>query len=169
MPHRLPLTDEFRATHYLNKARREGDCLVLGNGTYRPTWHKEHGHRQERGGTERIANLICRVTHGPAPIDKKQVLHSCDNLGCINPTHLSWGTQSENLRQAVARNRMVVPRSDRAKMAREGKGGARLTPNDILRIRERLDRETLKQIAADFGVSFQTISKVKRGQRWAHV
>jgi hypothetical protein len=42
--------------------------------------------------------LMCELVHGPAPADRPQVAHSCGNghMGCVNPQHLSWSTQSEN-------------------------------------------------------------------------
>lgn len=42
--------------------------------------------------------LMCELAHGPAPADRPQVAHSCGNghMGCVNPRHLSWATQSEN-------------------------------------------------------------------------
>lgn len=35
------------------------------------------------------------------------VLHSCDNPACVNPKHLRYGTQKENIVEAVKRKRLV--------------------------------------------------------------
>lgn len=32
-------------------------------------------------------------------------LHTCDNPPCVNPSHLYWGTQSENMRDMANRSR----------------------------------------------------------------
>lgn len=43
----------------------------------------------------------------PAPSPSLFALHSCDNGMCVNPSHLRWGTQSENIMDAVRRGRHV--------------------------------------------------------------
>ena len=37
--------------------------------------------------------------------DDMVIMHSCDNPVCVNPNHLSEGSQSENLKQAFIKNR----------------------------------------------------------------
>lgn len=54
------------------------------------------------GKAHRIA---CELAHGPAPANKPFALHSCDNPGCCNPTHLRWGTPAENNGDMMARGR----------------------------------------------------------------
>src|SRR3990167_7838008 len=54
-------------------------------------------------GAHRAAFLLLR---GPIP-GRLKVLHECDNRACVNTDHLWLGTQSENLRDALAKGRSV--------------------------------------------------------------
>jgi len=47
------------------------------------------------------------------PKDRKRglVLHTCDQVWCINPKHLYLGTQSQNFQDAYDRGRMVSAKS----------------------------------------------------------
>ncbi|PTQ64481.1 HNH endonuclease [Sphingomonas sp. PP-CE-3G-477] len=42
---------------------------------------------------------------GELPADK-MALHSCDNPRCVNPKHLRWGTQFDNMQDASNRKRI---------------------------------------------------------------
>lgn len=39
------------------------------------------------------------------PRTARCALHSCDNPGCVNPNHLRWGTDAENVADMVERKR----------------------------------------------------------------
>lgn len=86
------------------------------------------------------------------------VMHSCDNPRCINPEHLSLGTNADNL----------------ADMARKGRaargsrhGVAKLTEKEVLGIRE-LFREGRSKLslAREFGVSHHAIRDIISGKTW---
>lgn len=49
--------------------------------------------------------LACESAHGPAPTPDSVAMHLCDQPGCVNPAHLRWGTQSENISDAYAKGR----------------------------------------------------------------
>jgi hypothetical protein len=52
----------------------------------------------------RVHRLMYVISKGPIP-EGMDILHSCDNTICFNPSHLSAGTDSENIRQSVERGR----------------------------------------------------------------
>ena len=163
MPKLLPATDAFRVAHYLARAERRGECLCIGDGSYYPTWHRI-GRKSER-----LSQLVCRKVHGARPQERAVVMHSCDNKACINPDHLSWGTQAENLADSLAKGRRKVPPlPDTRKQILDGKHPwTKLTPRDIAAIRDRLATgERQASIAGDFGITFQQVSKIKLRQRW---
>jgi len=91
---------------------------------------------------------------GPIPLGYV-VRHRCDNPPCVNPEHLETGTQGENLRDMVERDRM--PR-----------GSSR--PNALLswgKVEEiRSSQETGAALAKKFGVSRSVVSNVRRNKTW---
>lgn len=51
-----------------------------------------------------LAHRVSYLIH--KGIVSKFVLHECDNPCCVNPHHLSLGTQAKNMKDAARRNRM---------------------------------------------------------------
>lgn len=63
-----------------------------------------------KGSSLTVSHLILRAAVGPAPEGKPVALHACDNPPCVNPSHLRWGSQSDNARDAVERGRHTATR-----------------------------------------------------------
>ena len=61
-----------------------------------------------RSGGRRVKNYAHRYSMRLAGHDLGDlfVLHGCDNPPCVNPAHLSLGTQADNIRDAQRKNRM---------------------------------------------------------------
>jgi hypothetical protein len=115
-----------------------------------------------------------RQAHGPIP-DGLWVLHACPGAHdplCVR--HLYLGTHADNTADAVAQGQMR--RGDQhglrlhpERVARgESHGSARLTVKETEEIRVAVaGGETQRAVARRYGVSFQQVSKIVRGQRWA--
>lgn len=87
-------------------------------------------------------------------------LHSCDNPKCVNPKHLRWGTQLENIQDRVDRGRNGAARGT-------ANGSAKLNAEQVLAIRA--DDRPGRTIAAEYGVSQMLISAIKRRVIWSHL
>ena len=94
------------------------------------------------------------------------LMHSCDNPPCCNPSHLTPGTQAENVLDAWRKGRMKPPRGQRG----EEHPAAVLTVEKVHLIR-RLSADGISQvaIARQVGASRSAVGTVVRGERWVHV
>jgi hypothetical protein len=79
------------------------------------------------------------------------VMHSCDNRLCINPAHLSYGSQGDNLNDRKEKHRY-----------------RKLTRQDAELIKARLaNGEVMRVIAEDYNVSIAMIHHIKTGRQWS--
>ncbi len=93
---------------------------------------------------------------GPVP-NGLWVLHDCpggDNKACCNPTHMFLGNNSDNIKDAIEKG--VMRHLD-----------GRLTREQILGIRSSLKRNF--EIASEFGVSRQYVTRIRQGEIYARV
>ncbi len=63
-----------------------------------------------QGKTHRALRLLWALDRGPVP-DGLQMLHSCDRPSCVNPEHISVGTNKENRADCVAKGRQATGES----------------------------------------------------------
>lgn len=104
------------------------------------------------------SSVMCREAHGPAPDGRPFALHSCGNGhgGCVNPRHLRWGDQAENMLDSV-----VAGTRSRG----EDQHASKLTEAAVQEIRA--SKARLVDLATKFGVHPETISRVRKRQAWA--
>lgn len=94
------------------------------------------------------------------PTTKHVAMHSCDNPNCVNPEHLSWGLQADNMADMKAKGRANAPKGEAAH-------NAKLTNNQVREIRK--STETQRVLGKRFGVDPSKISLIKNRKAWAHV
>jgi hypothetical protein len=132
------------------------DCLTWPFGTLK------NGYGSIRvGGRARLAHrLVCMEVHGAPPSPKHEVAHSCGkgHLGCVNPKHLRWATQSENMQ-----DRVIHGTSNRG----ERKKNSTLKEADVRQIRRLRGQMTEPQIADIFGTSRGAVQAIFRKLSWA--
>jgi hypothetical protein len=63
-----------------------------------------YGRFKLHGKTVGAHRLIWEVFNKVIP-DNMNVLHKCDNPGCVNPDHLFLGTQKDNVTDMIQKNR----------------------------------------------------------------
>lgn len=112
------------------------------------------------GKSERVHRASYREFVGEIP-SGLVVMHICDNRGCCNPSHLTVGTNKENTKDKVNKERQArgekLPHS-------------KLTEEDVLKIRDlSCEGYTQTAIAKEFGVTQAAISYMLCGNSWSHV
>ena len=90
------------------------------------------------------------------------VMHSCDNPGCVNPAHLSEGTNADNSADKVSKNRQ--PRG-------ESSVKAKLTEQEVKYIRflHTVRGENGIQIAKRYALDKSTVYNILNGRTWKHI
>lgn len=104
--------------------------------------------------------FMCELVYGEPPTPGHQAAHSCGNghLGCVNPKHLAWKTQSEN--QLDCREHGTHAKTDNG-----NKGRLSLALADEIRALKGI--KTQWQIAEQYRVSESTVSDIWLGRTWA--
>jgi len=93
------------------------------------------------------------------------ICHTCDNPKCINPKHLFAGTYSDNTKDAIKKNRMVVPEG--IKFKKGNRPVLALLSNHKAKalhqfINKNYPKLTLKKIAELRNVPYHTVKDMRR-------
>jgi hypothetical protein len=113
-------------------------------------------------GRNRRAHRIALIMAIGQPTDiALQAAHTCHNRACVNPQHMRWATNKENMAdKAKDGTAQIGTRHPRA----------RLTEAQVLEIRAlKADGHTSAALAESFGVTITHIDGICRGKSWRHV
>lgn len=110
-----------------------------------------YGEFRDNGKLIRAHRFSYELHNGAIPANKS-ILHHCDNPRCVNPDHLYAGTQAENTRDMIVRDRAGV-----------------LSFSDVADIRMRLaKKESCASIGRAYGVTGACIVLIKNGKSHNH-
>ena len=102
-----------------------------------------------------VHRLMYVLTHGPIK-QNNNVMHMCDQPSCVNPAHLTQGTQAENMQDCMSKGRHP--------------DSVGLSVDKVREIRNRLAQGVSQhQIAAHYGVDPSNISLIAGGKTWKNV
>lgn len=182
--------DKLRFFAQVGPPKESGCCLWQGR-----TNNGGYGIAMIRGRPFKAHRVAVAISAGSVN-PELTVCHRCDTPGCVNPDHLFEATHAENMRDAQSKGRYAkllgdanpsrkrpecLVRGDAWQKLHEGdtrinspRGEkhkmAKLTAPQVVTIRERRAAgESLKTIAADYGVCFQLISTICQRKLWAHI
>lgn len=148
---------EADLVRFFSMTRRRGKCLIW-TGALRQG-HRPYGRFTFDGKARSAHRWIYEQVHGKLR-DDIDVMHKCDNPSCVEIAHLTIGTRSDNIQDAVRKGRVLDG---------ERHPGAKLTAWMVREIRRlyATGGYSQRELAEQFGVSASTISSVVNGVSYA--
>ena len=120
--------------------------------------------------------LSWEIYYGKIP-KGKLILHKCDNPRCVNPKHLFMGTQLDNVKDRVRKNRSAIGKNHGfylhpESIARgENASHTKLTTKQVLEIRRKYipRKYGLVKLAKEYGVTMGSIYPIIKRTNWTHI
>lgn len=153
----MKLTDSI-CSRFLSKFETDDECWIW-NGALNTSGY----------GVMRINRKTVLATHVSLAYYKSEykefdyqcALHSCDNPRCVNPFHLRWGSQKENAKDRIDRNRQT-------RFFGESNGRSKLTIDNVKDIKEAAqDGVKIKILAERYSVNASTIYRILSRELWS--
>lgn len=107
------------------------------------------------------------VIHNGEIPEGLSTLHKCDNRRCVNPEHLFLGTHQDNMDDMHMKSRGFTPFKKFKGMSHPAHI---LTDDSVKQIRSKFEVGVkLKQLATEYGVTFQNIHMIVKRKTWRHI
>jgi len=157
MPVTLQLTEAEEARFWNTVTKSSGCwiCSAMPSGIYA----RIHFH-----GKTWMAHVVSYLLANGSLEEGKKVCHSCDTPKCVRPDHLHAKSQAANVEEMIAkkRNRPAFGTANHL---------AKLNEQKVMHIRQALfdGTATIEELALLYGLSFQGVYHVARGQVWKSV
>jgi HNH endonuclease len=135
-------------------AYESNDCLMWPFSFDGKGYGQIHWQRRMR----RVHNLVCELTHGPAPQGMPDAAHTCGVRACVNKRHVRWASRRQNAAEGPSHTN--DQRGARNKMSKLTEEQARAILNAT---------ESQSKIALRFGVSRSAVAHIKQRTRWTHL
>jgi len=121
-----------------------------------------YGRVSKDGRLVRIHREVWKLHHPDQEITGV-IMHSCDTPNCVNPDHLSHGTQADNIKDMRDKGRGRY-------LFGSQQTQAKLDDEKVQIIKQKLEiGVTCARLARDFNVSESAIRNIKMGKKWTHV
>lgn len=143
----------------LANTSKEGACLVW-LGSYTDSGAPGVHHRGKREPVRRLLLQLAGVEVPPGHVVGRT--EECTNPGCICQAHTVVRSLREHLTHVTKGKNETE--SSRAKRRIASRKRSRITTEQAQAICS--EAGTLKEIAGRYGISFQTVSRIKRGESW---
>ena len=111
-------------------------------------------------GQNIYATHAALMLYGPPRPTGAIACHHCDVPACVNPDHLYWGSQADNMQDMVTRARARPPRG-------EDHGMAVLTLDQVMEIKSSPEGPTI--IARRLGIRLSAVEDIRYGRAWKWV
>lgn len=116
-----------------------------------------YGLMSHNGGRYRAHRFMCQLAHGEPPTPQHTAAHTCGkgHEGCVNPKHLEWKTQADNLADRYVHGTIAV---------KTWGFDGRLTEEQVQYVKDMRGKKPQRALAAELGVSLSCISQIMTGR-----
>lgn len=155
-----PHPRDYRERFLLYFREDENGCWIWTGKTFR----NGYGQMHVNGRCKMAHRVSWEIHNNMEPPENLVVMHKCDVRNCVNPEHLSLGTQTDNMQDMIAKGRQGDIRGEKC-------GKSKLKEKDVLTIRSLYGsgEYSQKEIAEAYAVSAKQISIIINRKQWKHI